>query len=103
MRKGPSARRTKSVDRIARYHDLAAQAGPMREEDVDLIIPPPPKLGLSGVRARTILIWLRKFFGVIPGRKFCLTGKRLPFHIGGKRQTQNLEDRGCDIGDSSAA
>ncbi len=45
VRKGPSARRTKSVDRIARYHDLAAQAGPMREEDVDLIIPPPPKLG----------------------------------------------------------
>jgi ATP-binding cassette subfamily F protein uup len=45
VRKGPSARRTKSVDRIARYHELAAQAGPQREEDVDLIIPPPPKLG----------------------------------------------------------
>jgi ATP-binding cassette subfamily F protein uup len=45
VRKGPSARRTKSVDRIARYHELAAQDGPQREEDVDLIIPPPPKLG----------------------------------------------------------
>src|SRR5205823_8786991 len=45
VRKGPSARRTKSVDRIARYHELAAQEGPQRDEDVDLIIPPPPKLG----------------------------------------------------------
>ena len=45
VRKGPSARRTKSVDRIARYHELAAQDGPQREEDVDLVIPPPPKLG----------------------------------------------------------
>ena len=45
VRKGPSARRTKSVDRIARYHELAAQDGPQRDEDVDLIIPPPPKLG----------------------------------------------------------
>ena len=45
VRRGPQARRTKSVDRIARYHDLAAQDGPAREEDMDMIIPPPPKLG----------------------------------------------------------
>ncbi len=45
VRRGPSARRTKSVDRIARYHEMAAQSGPEREDDVDLIIPPPPKLG----------------------------------------------------------
>ncbi len=45
VRKGPSARRTKSVDRIARYHEMAAQDGPAREEDMDMIIPPPPKLG----------------------------------------------------------
>jgi ABC transport system ATP-binding/permease protein len=45
VRKGPSARRTKSVDRIARYYELAAQDGPQRDEDVDLIIPPPQKLG----------------------------------------------------------
>ncbi len=40
----PPARRTKSVDRIERYHTLAAQAGPEQELDVDLIIPPAPKL-----------------------------------------------------------
>ena len=45
VRKGPSARRTKSVDRIARYHELAAQEGPDRDDEVDLVIPPPPKLG----------------------------------------------------------
>jgi ATP-binding cassette subfamily F protein uup len=45
VRRGPSARRTKSVDRIARYHEMAAQDGPEQEGDVDLIIPPAPKLG----------------------------------------------------------
>ncbi len=45
VRRGPQARRTKSVDRIARYHEMAAQAGPEREGQVDMIIPPPPKLG----------------------------------------------------------
>ena len=44
VRRGPQARRTKSVDRIERYHTLAAQAGPEQELDVDLIIPPAPKL-----------------------------------------------------------
>jgi ABC transport system ATP-binding/permease protein len=56
VRRGPSARRTKSVDRIARYYELAAQDGPDRDGDVDLVIPPPPKLGnkileLKGVGA----------------------------------------------------
>ncbi len=54
VRKGPSARRTKSVDRIARYHELAAQDGPDREEDVDLVIPPPPKLGNKILELRGI-------------------------------------------------
>jgi ATP-binding cassette subfamily F protein uup len=45
VRKGPSARRTKSVDRIERYHELAAQEGPQRDGSMDMIIPPPPKLG----------------------------------------------------------
>ena len=45
VRKGPSARRTKSVDRIERFYEVAAQEGPDRESDMDLVIPPPPKLG----------------------------------------------------------
>lgn len=44
VRRGPRARRTKSVDRIDRYFEMAAQGAPERELDVDLIIPPAPKL-----------------------------------------------------------
>lgn len=54
VRKGPSARRTKSVDRIARYHEMAAQEGPAREEDMDMIIPPPPKLGNRIVEIKNV-------------------------------------------------
>ena len=45
VRRSPSARRTKSRDRIQRYYDTAAEAPPEAELDVDLIIPPAPKLG----------------------------------------------------------
>jgi ATP-binding cassette subfamily F protein uup len=44
VRRGPSARRTKSVDRIERYFEEAARAPAEQEIDVDLIIPPAPKL-----------------------------------------------------------
>ncbi|MEO5721607.1 MAG: ATP-binding cassette domain-containing protein, partial [Chthoniobacterales bacterium] len=44
VRRGPRARRTKSVDRIDRYFEMAAQEAPEAELDVDLIIPPAPKL-----------------------------------------------------------
>ena len=44
VRKGPRARRTKSVDRMDRYFEMAAEEAPEVELDVDLIIPPAPKL-----------------------------------------------------------
>ncbi len=44
VRKAPRARRTKSVDRVERYFEMAAQEAPEAEIDVDLIIPPAPKL-----------------------------------------------------------
>ena len=44
VRKGPSARRTKSVDRIERYFEEAAKGPPEQEIDVELIIPVAPKL-----------------------------------------------------------
>lgn len=44
VRKGPRARRTKSVDRIERYFEEAAKGPPEQEIDVDMIIPPAPKL-----------------------------------------------------------
>jgi ABC transport system ATP-binding/permease protein len=44
VRRGPSGRRTKSVDRIERYFEEAAKGPPEPELDVELIIPPAPKL-----------------------------------------------------------
>ena len=45
VRQGPRAQRSKQKDRFERYYDTAAQAGPTIEEDVELVIPPPPQLG----------------------------------------------------------
>ncbi len=44
VRRAPRARRTKSVDRVERYFEMAAQEGPEAELDVELVIPTPPKL-----------------------------------------------------------
>ena len=44
VRRGAPARTTKSRDRVDRYHELAGQAAPEQELDMDLIIPPAPKL-----------------------------------------------------------
>lgn len=43
VRRQPSARRTKSVDRVERYFEMAGQEAPEQELDVDMIIPPAPK------------------------------------------------------------
>jgi ATP-binding cassette subfamily F protein uup len=45
VRQGPRAQRSKQKDRFERYYDEAAKDGPMIEEDVELVIPPPPQLG----------------------------------------------------------
>ncbi|MEQ1859174.1 MAG: ABC-F family ATP-binding cassette domain-containing protein [Chthoniobacteraceae bacterium] len=44
VRSGVRARRTKSVERMNRYFEMAGQEAPEAEIDVDLIIPPAPKL-----------------------------------------------------------
>ena len=45
VRQGPRAQRSKQKNRFERYYETAAQDGPMIEEDVELVIPPPPQLG----------------------------------------------------------
>jgi ATP-binding cassette subfamily F protein uup len=45
VRRGPSARRTKSKSKLDRYFEIAAQEGPPVEEQMDLVIPPPPQIG----------------------------------------------------------
>jgi len=49
VRRGPKARTTKSKSRLDRYFDIAGQAPPEEELDVDLVIPPAPPLGNRGV------------------------------------------------------
>ena len=45
VRQGPRAQRSKQKDRFERYYEEAAKSGPVVEEDVELVIPPPPQLG----------------------------------------------------------
>ncbi|MEY5025988.1 MAG: hypothetical protein RLZZ244_1516 [Verrucomicrobiota bacterium] len=54
VRRAPSARRTKSQDRLDRYFEAAAQAPPERSADVDLILPPAPALGNRVVSLKNI-------------------------------------------------
>lgn len=82
VRKGPSARRTKSVDRIARYHEMAAEAGPVRDEQMDMIIPPPPKLGNTildlkdvGVKLGDRVLFDRLNFEMPPGSRIGIVGR----------------------------
>lgn len=56
VRRGPKARRTKSVDRIDRYFEMAAQEAPEPELEVDLIIPPAPKLGNRVIELRDVAL-----------------------------------------------
>ncbi|MGO8837439.1 MAG: ABC-F family ATP-binding cassette domain-containing protein [Limisphaerales bacterium] len=45
VRQGPRAQRSKQKNRFERYYETAAQDGPAMEEDMELVIPPPPQLG----------------------------------------------------------
>ena len=54
VRRRPSARRTKSVDRVERYFEMASQEAPEAELDVELIIPPAPKLGNRVIELREL-------------------------------------------------
>ncbi len=54
VRKAPRARRTKSVDRVERYFEMAAQEAPEAELEVDLIIPPAPKLANRVIELREV-------------------------------------------------
>ncbi len=58
VRKAPRARRTKSVDRVERYFEMAEKEAPEAEFDVDLIIPPAPKLANRVIELRDVGIEL---------------------------------------------
>jgi ATP-binding cassette subfamily F protein uup len=56
IRRSPSARRTKSIDRVERYFEMAGQEEPAPESDAELIIPPPPKLGERVIELKEITL-----------------------------------------------
>src|SRR3954447_12910033 len=58
VRKAPRARRTKSVDRVERYFEMAAQEAAETELDVELIIPTPPKLANRIIELRDVSVEL---------------------------------------------
>jgi ATP-binding cassette subfamily F protein uup len=64
VRTGPRAQRSKAKNRFERYYETAAQNGPAAEEDMELVIPPPPQLGNRTVEVANIGITLgdRKLF-----------------------------------------
>ena len=54
VRSGVKARTTKARSRLDSYHAIAAETGPIRELDMDLILPTPPQLGNIIVNAKNI-------------------------------------------------
>src|SRR2546421_650324 len=82
VRKAPRARRTKSVDRVERYFEMAAQEAPEAELDVDLIIPPAPKLANRVIELRDVGMELggRTLFeslslNLVPGERLGIVGR----------------------------
>ena len=58
VRQGPRAQRSKQKDRFERYYDEAAKDGPVIEEDMELVIPPPPQLGNRTVEVMNLAMTL---------------------------------------------
>src|SRR5947209_7637663 len=82
VRKAPRARRTKSVDRVERYFEMAAQETPEAELDVELIIPTPPKLANRIIELRDVSVELggRKLFqplnlNLVAGERLGVVGR----------------------------
>jgi ABC transport system ATP-binding/permease protein len=82
VRQGPRAQRSKQKNRFERYYDTAAQDGPVVEEDMELVIPPPPQLGNRTVELVNVGVELggrRLFsgfsFGFENGRRVGICGR----------------------------
>jgi ATP-binding cassette subfamily F protein uup len=74
VRRGPPAQRTKSKIRFEKFDEVAAQAGPTVEEEVELCIPPPPPLGNRVVECNHL--------GVAPGGNTLFRGFDFTFENG---------------------
>lgn len=82
VRRGPRARRTKAKSRLDNYFEIASMENDEVELDVDLIIPPPEKLGNKILELKNVSVTLggKKLvdgfsFNFEPGRKIGVVGK----------------------------
>lgn len=74
VRRMPKARTTKSKSRVDRYFEALDQAPPQREQEMELVIPPPPKLGNRVVELRDV--------GIALGGRPLFAGLNLNFEQG---------------------
>jgi ATPase subunit of ABC transporter with duplicated ATPase domains len=74
VRRGPKARTTKSKSRLDNYYEIESQKNLEVELDVDLVIPPPERLGNRVVELKNI--------GIELGGKLLLEGLTFPFESG---------------------
>jgi ATP-binding cassette subfamily F protein uup len=58
VRRSPSARRTKSINRVEQYFEMASQEAATPELDIEMVIPPPPKLGNRVIELRAVSMQL---------------------------------------------
>lgn len=82
VRRSPSARRTKSINRVEQYFELAARGVPDPELDVELVVPPAPKLGNRVIELRGVGMELgaRRLFenlsiDIHPGERLGVVGR----------------------------
>ncbi len=58
VRRSPKARLRRNLGREKRYYEIAAQTGPERTGDMDLVIPPPSRLGNKVVELKQVSLSL---------------------------------------------
>jgi ATP-binding cassette subfamily F protein uup len=76
VRQGPRAQRSKQKNRFERYYETAAQEVTPVEEDMELVIPPPPPLGNRVVELSSI--------GMEIGGRALFSGFNFTFENGGR-------------------
>jgi ATP-binding cassette subfamily F protein uup len=74
VRQGPRAQRSKQKNRFERYYDTAAQEAAPIDEDMELVIPPPPPLGNRVVELKGV--------GMVLGGRALFSGFNLTFENG---------------------
>jgi ABC transport system ATP-binding/permease protein len=82
VRRSPSARRTKSINRVEQYFELVSREAPDPELEVEMIVPPAPKLGNRVIELRGVGMELggRRLFenlslDIVPGERLGIVGR----------------------------